>query len=392
MNDTPPQLAPSDAFSLVRGGPTYRLWRRLGLVRHAGADMWRLPAFALAVGWIPLVFLALLDGLMRGSLPHLARDLSVHARLALAIPMFCLAEIVVDVFSRRASSGLLASRLIPGGERDLARVFASASRLRDSWLVELALLVLAMGGSHAILGGFGPWRDASQTIAAAEWSIERLWYAWVGLPLFLLLGARWVWRLVIWTYVLARCARLRIEPEPLHPDGCGGLAFLSEVSTSLAPVAFAFSCVASGAWASRILHTGLPLSALRPDLALWVATVFTLAFAPLFVFAPHLSRARLRGRQEISRLGLQYARLFRAGFVRPTPADGLLDTSSVEGLASLHDISGHVGRLRAVPIARRSVMVMLAATLAPFVPLLFTTFSLMDLASRLGRSMLGTLA
>ena len=392
MNDTPRDLAPTDTFSLVRGGPFYRACLRIGLVKRDNSGAWRLPLFAFAVAFVPFAALALIEMLAHGRLPRLAHEVSVHARLALAIPAFCAAEPVVDVFTRRASARLFASGMVPHGETEIRRVEAWGVRLRDSRIAEIALAVLGFGLAQAILAGLGPFRDATQTVAASEWSAARLWYGYVGLPLFLFLAFRWLWRWVIWASLLARLSRLPLRLEPLHPDRAGGVGLVSEVSASFAPVVFGLSCVASGAWASRILYLDVPLTTFKADLALLVATFLLFTFGPLVVLAPHLTRARLRAREDVSRLSLQFLRAFRPHFIRPTPADDLLDTGSLEGLASLHEIADRVARMRGLPISRRAVLIVVGATLLPVLPLLLTTFSLMELATRVGHAMVGTLA
>lgn len=389
MNDTPRDPIGSEPFSLVRGGPTHRAWCRLGLLRHARADTWRLPLAMLAVGWIPLLVIGGLEALARGHAPRLLGDISVHVRLAIAVPVFCLAETVVDLFTRRACARLFASGFLPGRESELSRATARAARLRDSVLAEAILLLLAFAGAELILGGIGPWEDATQTLAASDGSIARLWYAWVGFPLFLFLTGRWLWRWCVWTVLLVGIARLPLEPEPLHPDGVGGLGLLSEVSSSFATVVFGFSCVASATWATRVIGMNVPVASFKPDLAFLVVVACVFAFAPLVVFVPHLSRARLALRSDLGRFAFQFSRAFRGHFIRPTPADDLLETGSIESLASLHDLANHVARMRVVPISTRSVLVVLLSTLVPVVPLLLTTFSVMELVERLAHSIVG---
>jgi hypothetical protein len=389
VNDTPRAPIGSEPFSLVRGGPTYRLWRRLGLLHHDRADAWRLPLAMLAVGWIPLLVIGGLEALARGEAPRLLSDISVHVRVAIAVPVFCLAETVVDFFTRRACVRLFASGFLPGREHEVARAAGRAARLRDSVLAEAVLLLLAFVGAEVILGGVGPWEDATQTLAASGGSIARLWYAWVGLPLFLFLASRWLWRWCAWTTLLVGIARLPLEPEPLHPDRAGGLGLLSEVSSSFATVTFGFSCVASATWATRVLEMNVPLATFKPDLAFLVVVACVFAFAPLVIFVPHLSRARLALRSDLARFSLQFSRAFRAHFIRPTAADDLLDTGSIESLASLHDLANHVAQMRVVPISKRSVLVVLLSTLVPVVPLLLTTFSVMELVERLTHSIVG---
>jgi hypothetical protein len=53
--------SPTDTFSLVRGGPTYRLQSRLRLLSLDGLPGLRCAAAVAALAWLPLAFIALFD-------------------------------------------------------------------------------------------------------------------------------------------------------------------------------------------------------------------------------------------------------------------------------------------------------------------------------------------
>ena len=183
-NETRRGTGDDAAFSLVRGGPTYRLLRRLRILRHDGSDAWRLPLAAFAVAWLPLVAIGLFELRVHPEANAIMRDLAVHARLALALPAFALAEVVVDFHTQRATARFAASGLLEGHERQLDPLLSTTARLRDSGIVELALLVVALVMAPLNLMGVGPWHDAADPIGVPEWSFTRTWYAWVALPLF----------------------------------------------------------------------------------------------------------------------------------------------------------------------------------------------------------------
>ena len=91
---------PTD-FSLVLGGPLYQIWRRTGLAGDALQMLRRRLVFLTALAWVPLLIFSVAEGHAwagRG-LPFL-KDLELHARFLLALPLLILAELVVHMRMR----------------------------------------------------------------------------------------------------------------------------------------------------------------------------------------------------------------------------------------------------------------------------------------------------
>jgi hypothetical protein len=129
MMDTRPQSATGaddqtplqqlSDFSLVAGGPLFRLWRR---TRLSGGDL-ELPqrrVLALVVLiWVPLLVLSMIDGRAWGNgltLPFL-QDIETHLRLLIAVPLLVVAEIVVHrslppIVRQFVDNGLIRTRRV----------------------------------------------------------------------------------------------------------------------------------------------------------------------------------------------------------------------------------------------------------------------------------------
>lgn len=159
----------SGPFSLVRGGPIYRLWRRVGLVRHDGPDALRIGLALVVISWVPVMLIALLERAFTGRWPLLVLELSVQARLLIAVPLLAVAEEWADALTRGAMQYLSDAKIMTH-EPELQRISASAARMRDSWIGELVLLLAAFATTYGAVWGFGPWRDAAQPPVASTWS------------------------------------------------------------------------------------------------------------------------------------------------------------------------------------------------------------------------------
>jgi hypothetical protein len=87
----------SPDFSIVLGGPLFQLWRQARLSGDALELLRRRMMVMALLAWLPLLVLAIAEGHAWGwsvKLPFL-RDIEMHARLLLAMPLLIFAELFV---------------------------------------------------------------------------------------------------------------------------------------------------------------------------------------------------------------------------------------------------------------------------------------------------------
>src|SRR5258705_3879261 len=143
MKSSPDPRCPD--FSLVLGGPLFQFCRRTHLSGSALELLGRRILFVTLLAWLPLVILAWLDGhLLTDSLrmPFL-HDIEANARFLIALPALMAGEVLVHLcmcpFVRNfIERGIVA----PEDQPKLNVAVNSAMRVRDSAVVELALLFL----------------------------------------------------------------------------------------------------------------------------------------------------------------------------------------------------------------------------------------------------------
>src|SRR5215510_5348874 len=89
----------SDDFSIVVGGPLFQALRRARLTGD-GLQLVKRRIIAIAtVAWVPLLVLSAMEGRAWGhavAVPFL-RDIDVHARFLIALPLLIASEIVVHL-------------------------------------------------------------------------------------------------------------------------------------------------------------------------------------------------------------------------------------------------------------------------------------------------------
>ena len=128
--------------SLIRGGPFYRLQQSTRLIAPDEWNVGRRITFVIAVAWVPLVLMKLLFN--RGSLTPFLRDYGMNVRVFIAVPVLIAAQPLMESIFRKMVNHIYAARLLD--DEDLPRMdelLARLVRLRDSWLPEVIILLLA---------------------------------------------------------------------------------------------------------------------------------------------------------------------------------------------------------------------------------------------------------
>lgn len=378
----------TDLEALFRHGPPRRLAYFARVSRPPFVRPLPRVLLVLALGWLPLFLLTLLTA--RNDLRDLFRDIAVHARYAVATPLLVLAYkscgrrlgLIAGNFAR---AGLLDDH----GRQNLREQLAVSRRLLDLHVVEVAVVMLAFAVAVATLSGL----TINQDLAA--WtrdpggkvlSLAGFWQFAISLPLLLTLLFGWLWRIAIWARLLARLSRLDLNLIASHPDQCGGLGFLGQSLRAFAAFAMALGAISAG----RLGH----------DHLLGVSTSFTdgllvggtlgivaiLCVGPLCVFSNGMMQTWRQGSMAYGALATELGARLEAtwlGWRRLTeegegarPRPEILEAPDFSAAADLFAVTGGVQSMRFVPMDPRSVVVLAAATLLPFVVALFLTMPL----------------
>lgn len=383
--------AQPEDFSLVVGGPLYRLLIKGRLVRPPLELLYRRVVVLPALAWLPLLALSLAEGHAFGGVrrPFLV-DIEAYARFLVAMPALIFAELIVhrqlqSAVEQFRERGLIASASWPRFEAAIA----STIRLRDSVVAEVVILLLV----YAI----GPWTWRTTLVlpidtwyasfANGEASLTRAgwWLIYVSAPMFQFLLVRWYFRLLLWWLFLWRVSRLPLELVPTHPDRSAGLGFLGDCQAGFVPLLFGEGVLVSGFIASRVL-TGLhDLLDYRAEIAVLIVLLVAVLVVPLLFFMPQLLFARRMGLRRFDLLSAKYVRAFERKWldsgVTP-PGEPLVGTPDLQSLADLGNSSDVVHGMKTVPVGARILLLLAAAAAAPFAPLVLTVIPLLDLTNR----------
>ena len=309
-------------------------------------------------------------------------DIETHVRFLIALPTFIAAELLVHNRIRPVVQQFVARHIITTEQvPEFHAAINAATRVRNSAVVEVALIVVVY------TAGLWTWRngvalDQASWYATPDGTSLNLtsagyWLAFVSVPLFQFILLRWYLRLLIWFWLLWRISRLELNLTPTHPDRAGGLGFLGDSVQAYAPLLFAQGVLLSGVIASRILYDGQALMSFKAEIALFVAVFVVFLLAPLTAFTGQITRAKRKGLREYGQLSSRYVQGFHEKWVQggAPPREELLGSGDIQSLADLGNSVAVIREMRPVPFGMNAVGILVAATVAPLLPLTLTIFS-----------------
>ncbi len=375
----------------TEGGPTYRIEKRRALMRENPPGIVRRALVSICLTWLILFALAAFQGFAVGHnvpVPFL-RDIAIHARFILAVPLLLLAENVVGPRLAHAAEHFVTSGVVI--EQDFSKFDSAVGRglaLCDSRLVRFIFVALAY-----VVSGLTVW---STSVHVSSWSVLRtggdLSLTWAGwwlmlfcIPLFQFLTLRWLWILFLWGQFLWRMSKLNLQLIPIHPDEAGGLAFVGEAQRYFGIVVVAYSLVVAGVLANTVLYDKLPLPQFAGEIAAYAVCAVLLLLTPLCVFTPILWETKTSGMSMYGILAYEYTKSFHQKWIvqRRAGEEPLLGTADIQSLADLGNSFAFVEKMGLLPIGSRVPIHLALASLIPMSPLLLTIMPLNDILKRL---------
>jgi hypothetical protein len=362
-----------ESFFTLGGGGGNRHLKRLRLADGTRLHMVRVAVVLTALAWLPVLILAVVDGVAwgRGVEVPFIRDFLPYGQLLVAIPVLVLGEIAARRRLGLAAGELQHSGVVAAGDRGvLDAVLHRAVGLGGGKTVNVVILALTLGATAVSLVEAKVWLTGGWQVSGDDLTLPGLWYLFVSLPVMRFLALRWLWRCVLWAWVLWRVARLELVPKPMHPDRAGGFAFLGEAQTAFGVLVFCFGVQLSCLAADAVVFRGANLLDYKGQVVAFLVTSVATLLLPLLAFAPKLVRAREEQLAVLSghgHHGAEYLgrRLGSGTWGTDAP------TEEISGLADFGALYENARLMRPLPMDTRGVVMLVLAAAVPFVPLVF---------------------
>jgi hypothetical protein len=371
--------------ALFHGGPPARLygWLRLRSADHSRVQ--RLAIAAALASWLPLALLAAAHGDVIGLMGpgSFLRDFAVHARYLVAVPLLIAAQpacasVLGALAQHFGDSGLV----VESDKERFEAAIASTRRLRDTTAAEILVIAIAYVIVAAVVCSVSPGHLPAWHIGdhggAINFSAAGWWHVLVSLPMLLILVLGWLWRLFLWGRFLWLISRLNLKLLPAHPDRAAGLRFVGYSINALTPFATALGVIAAGMVADRVVNEGAVLLAYKYVVVGLAAFVVALIVAPLLAFSDKLLSAWQRGVLDYGALANRIAVELERNWIgrRDAFLADPLHVQTASAATSLCTLSSNVYAMRFIPLDPRSIIVLVAMTLVPFIPVILMVLPL----------------
>jgi len=381
-------------FSIIRGG---LLERFLILIRVASPDnahTLRKIFFFTAITWIPLLVLSTVEGLLWGDKVQVSflPEFATHIRLLIAIPLFLVAEVVVDnrvkiTLKQFTRTGLVTE----GGMAQFELAKQKADRMCESIWAEVFILALIVFNLV--------FRSVVNPISLTTWafpdnighglSLAGYWAAIVSLPLFQFLALRWLWRWIIWVRLMLMISKAGLRLHPAHPDKSGGLGFLGEPPFVFSLITFTLGVVFAAMLAEFVVFMDLKLRDHYALIGAFALLSVLINVAPLLTFIIPISLARTKGIFDYNALIIDHYRGFDDKWIeRQSENETLLGSPDVSSVSDFGPIYESINKMTPFPFDFRIMLLSIIISLLPLLPVFALQIPIAEMFKMLTRILL----
>ncbi len=350
------------------------------------------------IAWLPLVILTLIDGTFISTeitMPFV-EDVIPYVRGLLVIPLLVMADNVIEPMMSRIVKYLRSSGVVPDSEQgQLENAVESTAYLLNAKWMQAILVVLAVFVSWAMQADYVEmWKEQGVTSWAlqAEGSgvdetLAGTWFLLVTSPMVSFLVYRWIWRFIVWSILLYRVSRMKLELYASHTDLAGGLGMIGAGQALFVIVFVILAALLSAELASNVLYEGDKLVDVKQVVLVFIVMSIVIIAMPLFFFTRKLFNIKRRALAEYGALQHQIYRDFHRHWIdNKTP--GMVDSMQPSAMADYSAVYEIVSTMRVVPLNPTAVIVLAVILVVPFVPLTLTEQSIWDVLKMIGDSVL----
>ncbi len=379
-------------FKLSSGGIYYALLTRLKIQGQDDLSIRRRIIILTTLSWLPLLALTALEGSLVNHHLDMSffQDIKTHVRTLLVLPLFIIAETIIDPLVASNLQSISASGLIRDEHQDVYQnAIEQFGQRKDSTLADIVLLLIPV----IVVTGFVLSLDDPGTsflfkdwvVTQSESGIHLTWAGWwfvlVSTPVLLILLFRWLWRFYLWGEFLFRVSRIPLRLQATHPDLAGGLGILKNGESSFLIIFFAFGAMLSTSLAEEIMYSDLTLVGALPMIVSYIVIATVIMTIPLMFFMMLLIHAKRYGRVVYGSLGYRLSQAFDRKWGDPADesrGDELLKTADASAVCDYSDIYDAVREMRYLPTTTRNLIMQAAVLALPFTPLVFTEYPLSE--------------
>lgn len=355
--------------SLVRGGPFYRAQEAIHLLTGEQWNLGRRILIAICIGWVPVVLLTLFFRL--DTIGGLLKEYTVNFRMLIAVPVLLAGQVIMDNVFKMIISHIRDAELLPSSEQaKMDRTISKLMRLRDSFVAEAVIVVIAYATVAGIIGARMATAEGWALSSANHLSPAGWYYAVVSQLIFRFLLGISLWKWCLWILFLFRLSRLDMELIPTHPDQHGGLGFLGMSPLAIAPTVFVLCGAIGSTWRLQILKHEAHLMNFKIDAIVLLVIMLVIAMGPLVLFVPRLGLLHRQGILQYGTLGQIHSVDFHKKWIlnRKGHEAEFLAAPEVSTLIDYASSYENVEKLQPFPLDRGAIVALVLGIVIALLP------------------------
>jgi hypothetical protein len=349
------------------------------------------------IAWLPLMVLTLIDGTFYTSeitIPFI-KDVTPLVRGLIVIPMLVMADNLIEPMMTRVLNYLKVSGVVADSEKEyLSSAAEKMTRQMNSKLLQIILVVLVVAVSWLLQTDYVEmWKEDGVTSwmlqlenSGVDETLAGSWFLLVTSPLVSFLLYRWIWRFIVWSLFLYRVSRMKLELYASHTDFAAGLGMIG-VNHALFSILFIImATLVSSEIAGNILYEGDTLVDMKQLVIVFIAISLVVLFIPLLFFTNKLIHVKHKALVTYGTLQNQLSGDFHKHWIKDQ-AKNMVDSMQPSAMADYSAVYEIVSNMRIVPITTKTIVVVAALILLPFLPLALTESSIWDILQMIGGSL-----
>jgi hypothetical protein len=354
-----------------------------------------LAFIVLCLTWLPLAILSAIEGkLYTGAGLPFIRDIAIHGRILLGIPMLILIKPIVYNRIPRVLK-YISDVLIEPEDRDrfFSGALRKAQKSTDALWSEIIILF------SVIAFAISPAAELTSFIAehqSSSWLIDKIngkdvfsmagnFAQYVSKPVFQFLLVRWLWRYMVWIALLFRISNLKLNLKPTHPDGSGGTSIIFLAQRNFILFFVVCGMVISSVMINLFNDKMVTFEAIKVEIFGYIIFSIVLILFPLLFFTRKLIKTKYEGQLDLSEAGTNLSKRYEDEWVRPMGKEKRIAEETVDPSMQV-DYSGvyiFLQGLRILPVRLGDIMIMFISLFIPFIPIFFIQFSIVELLQKL---------
>jgi hypothetical protein len=349
----------------------------------------------IGVTWLPLFIINAINGTLWSgtSLPFL-KDIAIQVQLLLALPMLILIKPSIYNKANEIINYFTETLLSPiDRQQRISSTFHVAKKWMNSIWPQIILLLIVIGAAinndhHRVFPILES--ETSSWMLSGKSGIQSMsfagsWAVYFSKPVFQFLFLRWLWRYIIWVYLLYRFSRMNLKLLPLHADHAGGLGITFMAQRYFALIFVASGMVVSGRLMDQVYEHPENFNVLKNEVIGYVVFCVILIVLPLLFFSGKLLKTKHQGLVKQSHLAADLSGQFARDWVNDLSLEERLKNRKVDPqMVNAHsDLFSLLQELRVIPVTVLDLLGLSLLLLLPFLPILFIYFSTMELLQKI---------